>query len=179
MCMDPSTWPQSSLYSVISAPLHAGLCRVREKFCSALALRHPQHPGGRSGTLRHWYTGWESQKKVGKHLQGHHIQPLEALGLKSEVCSKGFQVKRWHVAVTPPQLTPEFWLTYYLLPLKRIISLCINYHTMRKINCHPICPVKTAITKSQSLQAWCRHLYRNGFKIFHTYTYHFSHFCVS
>lgn len=28
-CIDPSTCPHSSLYSLISAPLHAGLCRFQ------------------------------------------------------------------------------------------------------------------------------------------------------
>lgn len=48
-------------------------------------------PRGSSVTLRHWVRVTE---KVGKDLQDHQIQPLEALGLKPEVCSKGFEVKR-------------------------------------------------------------------------------------
>lgn len=39
---------------------------VREKFCSALALPHPQHPVGSSVTLAHWVRVTE---KGGKHLQ--------------------------------------------------------------------------------------------------------------
>lgn len=84
MCMDPSTWPHSSLYSVISAPLLAGLWVVREKFCSTLALAHPSTQGE---ALLHWVRVTE---KAGKHLKIIKIQPLEALGLKPEVCSKGF-----------------------------------------------------------------------------------------
>lgn len=61
--------------------------QVREKFCSALVLTHPQHTGGSSVTLRHWGRVTE---KAGKHLQDQQIQPLEALGLKPGFCSKGF-----------------------------------------------------------------------------------------